>query len=179
MRVLFLILGFLFFLSSAFAEMEDIHDIEEVKFFWFNDFIIFPFFAFLFFVLFYFILARYLWDRNKSNSIRKVEKKNFSEIDEIINKLKKLKKSSEKLEKEDFYEKLNSIFRDYFKISWVKMAENMSLKELETVNPSLDIDIKILNIFKISYFWEFNNKADNYSSRKKMIDDFIDMICKS
>ena len=158
--------------------LEDIHDIETVRFFWFNDFILYFVLLFFFFILFFFILNKY-FKKIESENKASLQKENFYDKNllNIISRLKKLKESSSILEKKDFYEKLNLIFRDYFKFSWIKLAENMSLNELYNYASQI-VNWKVvwLDIFKKSYFYEFNNNKDNLEDRKKIIDDFINLI---
>lgn len=125
----------------------------------------------LFLVLLYFYLKNL---NNKDSSNFKLNNNNLviNSKEDLIVKLKKLKRLRNKLNKNEFYEKLNIIFRDYFDFLWLKWSKTKTFDELSK-------NIKnenILSIFKESYYNEFNSKEDSIENREKIINEFIKQI---
>lgn len=90
----------------------------------------------------------------------------------LIKNLRILLKSADVLDKTEFYEKLNKIFREYFNLLWVEYADIMTLKEIK----GLDLDKDLILLFEKSYLNEFNAKKDTTLWRKNLINKFIKSI---
>ena len=163
-------------------ELYDINDIEGVKQFFPKNLLFYPIILFLFFLIFYLFLVKYL-NSQKKKDVEKIDKKiktyDKDSITHIILELESLEKNFLETEKNIFYEKLNSIFRKYFKFLWLELAENMSLKELEVKTLKLGIkNWNFLEIFKESYFLEFDSKNDNPKIRENIIGEFMQELRK-
>ncbi len=153
--------------------IKDINDIDWVKSrFWKISFIFII--VALFFIVFYFVLKYILSQKgeNKKEETIIVEEK-IDMKDMFKSKLNRLKNKSNDLDKTEFYAVLNMLFREFFEYLWEKKATKKTFKELE--NTGLN-DKKIFDLFRRSYFNEFNNSEDNNDSRVDIIDKFIAMI---
>jgi len=153
--------------------IEDIYNSYNI----FYDLNIFPFFILILLVFLYKIL-NYILSYTKNierKEIQKIQDKDKS-IWFLLNKLEQLEKEITILNKSDFYNKLNLLFRDYFVILWFIQAHKMTLKELSQTNI---IKKDIFDIYKKGYYYEFNNLKDDFSWRKNIIEKFIYTIKKN
>jgi len=128
---------------------------------------------FIFIIFLLIIISLYFVDKY-NNKPKKIVKKEIVfdlnlEKEKLIKKLDKLKKNHEKYQKPEFYSKLNIIFRQYFKLLWIKDSETLTLKEIK----SLKLDNKLVNLFEKSYLKEFNEQIDIIDERDDLIDDLI------
>ena len=164
--------------SSDIDEEEDINkiikkeDINSVRYFtmFYKDFIYIPIYIFIFLLIVYLILSKYtskITFKKKNNHIKK---ENHNLI--LKNKLLKLSKELNHLNENEFYWKLNILFKKYFENIWIKEIFNLTLKELKEKG----IKNNILNLFEESYYLEFSSKTSNIDTRKKIIHTFIDYL---
>ncbi len=150
------------------GEVEDINDIDWVKSsFWKVSFIFIP--IVLFFVVFHFVMNYFLSKKESVVVVR--EKPSVKALLKL--KLNKLKKKSGDLSRAEFYAVLNMLFREYFEYLWEENATKKTFEELEDTDLK---DKKIFELFKESYFSEFNNSEDSIDSRGEVVDEFIAMI---
>lgn len=149
---------------------DDIKPIKDINS-WFYNFIFFQLVIITLLVGLYFY---YAFIKNKKKSKKKIINNFELRLDEnskLVKKLKWLKKAS-KLEKSLFYEKLNSLFREYFKILWINNSDLLTLNELK----QLDLNKILISLFEKSYLNEFNDKKDSTLERIEIIDKLIKII---
>jgi len=147
---------------------EELKDIRNLKYsiFDFN-------FIFLVVILVWLYLYIKFWIKNnlKQNDLLNNQNKIIN-IETIIFDLKKLKRQRNKLIKNEFYKKLNLIFRKYFHFIWIVDSYSKTYKELSSkINNK-----EILSLFKQSYYTEFDSSDDNSENREKIIEIFIKQI---
>jgi hypothetical protein len=157
-------------------DLDDIHTVKKLELqFW--DFkykwvIYFSLFV-IFLIIFYVFLLKILENRKavKKLSQENVDKINNKkkEIDNIYWELLILSDDIEKYSQEEFYAKLNNLFRKYFLYIWINKADKKTLSELKNDN----IDSKIFDIFSMSYMYEFSTQQDNLSDRKQITMNFM------
>ncbi len=147
--------------------IEDIYNSYNI----FYNLNIFPFFVIILLFFLYRVLNYIL---SYTKNIEKKEIKKIQSKDKnlwfLLNKLKQLEKDSKRLNKSDFYNRLNLLFREYFVILWFKKAPKMSLQELSQTNI---IRKDIFDVYKKGYYYEFNTLKDDFSLRKKIIKQLI------
>jgi len=117
-------------------EIQEGNDVPE-KFHWLrkinSEYIFLPVIIFLFLITFYFLLKKFLKnnkgeERNKSDD----SKPWIDPIIIVLEKLKALKKTCWNISKDEFYKKMNDIFREYFITLWIPKAFQSTFKEIES-----------------------------------------------
>lgn len=152
-----------------------IHDLREIPFPWWGKLAVIG----VFFSLFYLILFLFLslkWKNTPSEKAVEVWSisSEQSRNEKIIAVLKKLKKSAKDMESSEFFRVYNVYLREIFFRIGVKNALSATLKELkksETLEENLYFDL-----FKKSYKYEFSSKNISIDTRKKYVDDLIDLL---
>jgi len=159
----------------------DIHPIKKLeitissfKYVW----LIYASVLILFIVIFYLFLIKILnnkkiWEINKQKELDNIENRKI-EIKNIYNELLVLSDKAEKYSQEQFYTELNNLFRRFFLYIWINKADKKTLTELSKDN----IDKKILDIFTMSYMYEFSTKVDSLAERKQIIMNFMIFLKK-
>lgn len=161
--------------------LEDIHPVKKLEkhlnIFKYNLLIYFGLFI-IFIILFYLFLLK-IREKNKIKAVNKKQELDKTlareqEIKNIYRELLELSKAPEDYSQLDFYTELNMLFRRYFLYIWIPLADKKTLLELKKDN----IDSKILDIFSMSYLYEFTSKSDNLSDRKQIIMNFMIFLKK-
>jgi hypothetical protein len=75
---------------------------------------------------------------------------------------------------EEYYAEMNNLFRRYFLYIGIHKADKKTLSELRKDN----IDTKILDIFSMSYMYEFSTQQDTLSERKQIAMNFMIFLKK-
>lgn len=131
----------------------------------------------VFIILLLILLYLYTQKINKKNKI--IKDFETGEIDKMIDRkhlliknIKKLLKNAELLNKTDFYQELNKLFREYFDILWYQNTDIMTLKEIKELN----LDANLIKMFEKSYLNEFNDKEEPLIARQDLINDLLKII---
>ena len=67
---------------------------------------------------------------------------------------------------------LNSYFREYFEILWIRNSDKLTLSEIK----KLDLNKSLISLFEKSYLNEFSNKKDLIKEKIELIDKLIKTI---
>lgn len=137
-----------------------------------RDYNIFSKINFIPIFLFFLLLIIYLFFIKYNKKSNNITPKVINIIDRkkiIIWDLNKLYKLSPELTKTEFYEKLNLIFRKYFKLLDIKDSDILTLKEFKKTN----LNKELIKLFETSYLNEFNDNSNNPEERITIINDFI------
>lgn len=131
----------------------------------------------VFIILLLILVFLYTQKINKKNKI--IKDFETGEIDKMIDRkhlliknIKKLLKNAELLNKTDFYQELNKLFREYFDILWYQNTDIMTLKEIKELN----LDVNLIKMFEKSYLNEFNDKEEPLIARQDLINDLLKII---
>jgi len=127
-------------------------------------------------ILLLFIIIYFYFRKNKAIKpvINKENTNNLNINQKIISSLNKLKENQDKYSKTKYYELLNNIFRQYFKVKWYKNTDNLTLKEIK----KLAIDKEIITIFEKSYLNEFSSLESDKKERLLIVEEFIIFLNK-
>lgn len=132
----------------------------------------------IFIIIFYIFLMKILDNKKTSDNNKKLEADNIEkrkqEIKNIYNELLSLSDKAEDFSQEEYYAEMNNLFRRYFLYIWIYKADKKTLSELRKDN----IDIKILDIFSMSYLYEFSTQQDTLSQRKQIAMNFMIFLKK-
>lgn len=132
----------------------------------------------LFFIFFFYFLSKYLpifSPLPKKLSLpqeKTVEKDNSY----FLNLLHHLKKQQHSMNRSDFFAQFNDILRKYLSFLGLQWSETITQKELLSYQKNPDFS-HIIDIFKISYTWEFSNIED-MKIREQCIDTFDKILRK-
>lgn len=136
------------------------------------NFIYYQLLIILLLILLYFYYL-YINNKKKNKDLKVAEIKSAKDINkQLIKKIKILLKKVDELNKTEFYEKLNKLFREYFEILWIKNNEMMTLKEIKELN----LDKDLIQLFEKSYLSEFNDKNDTKEKREEIINEFLKIL---
>lgn len=167
--------------ANILNELSDIHPVKKLEItfssFKYNG-VIYVLVLILFIIIFYLFLIRILNRKKISADNKQKELDNLEnrkqEIKNIYNELLVLSEKAEKYYQEQFYTELNNLFRRFFLYIWIDKADKKTLSELSKDN----IDKKILDIFTMSYMYEFSTKVDSLSERKQIVMNFMIFLKK-
>lgn len=126
-------------------------------------------FLILFFVI---LLIIFIYKKIKNNNKKEIKKIEETPKEEEFNLLEEIKKIEENIEDEKniFYSKINNLIRKYiFKIYNIDIYK-LSYKEVED-KYAKNINLDLLEIYKNTYYFEFNNLEDNIEKRKEILID--------
>jgi|SaaInlStandDraft_7_1057024.scaffolds.fasta_scaffold03536_6 hypothetical protein len=136
----------------------------------FYNFILLQLFIIFLLIWVYIYYAFFL--NKKSKSIHNDKDAILTKKKKIIKWLLKLKKNIDAYSKSNFYELLNSYFREYFEILWIRNSDKLTLSEIK----ELDLNKSLISLFEKSYLNEFSNKKDLIKEKIELIDKLIKTI---
>ena len=136
----------------------------------FYNFILLQLFIIFLLIWVYIYYAFFL--NKKSKSIHNDKDAILTKKKKIIKWLLKLKKNIDTYGKSNFYELLNSYFREYFEILWIRNSDKLTLSEIK----KLDLNKSLISLFEKSYLNEFSNKKDLIKEKIELIDKLIKTI---
>ena len=136
----------------------------------FYNFILLQLFIIFLLIWVYIYYAFFL--NKKSKSIPNEKNTILTKKKKIIKWLLKLKKNIDAYSKSNFYELLNSYFREYFEILWIRNSDKLTLSEIK----ELDLNKSLISLFEKSYLNEFSNKKDLIKEKIELIDKLIKTI---
>ena len=136
----------------------------------FYNFILLQLFIIFLLIWVYIYYAFFL--NKKSKSIHNDKDAILTKKKKIIKWLLKLKKNIDTYGKSNFYELLNSYFREYFEILWIRNSDKLTLSEIK----ELDLNKSLISLFEKSYLNEFSNKKDLIKEKIELIDKLIKTI---
>lgn len=154
---------------------DSIHAVEK-NIFSFLDFNYFIFIVFFLLGVVFYLFKKFYGEKESSKNIVEPVERVSPEKQKslLIKKLYQLQEQYEGLSKSEFYNTLNSVFKDYFGYLLEEDVTHLTYEEIK----ERKIDKRLLNLFEKSYFSEFNNEDDTMKIRGKMIDDLLNKINK-
>ncbi len=156
-------------------DISDMKDIYEMK----KKYYPLPFEKISFVVIIFLIIFNYLAKKIiifsnkpiKKDNKKIVKKANVTKKLDYKKLLKDLEKQIDSLNKQEFYIRLNKIFRLFLKQKFSKDFSSKSLKEIEKI-----LDKKYFLIYKKIYYPEYSPYSDDLKWRKKIFKEFKESL---
>jgi len=121
--------------------------------------------------IFYFLIHNVIsTKKTQVTSVKDSEKQENTYIPD----LKKLSKQIEDISKDEFFQRLHSIIRRYIgNVYDVPFSEKYTFQEMK---PYIAKDTELTTLFYNSYIHEFNEKNTTTTTKRKIIQDYIDIL---